>query len=212
MDAVTRGTIASAVHRNSQDIDVFNGVVDKCAWWFLVAVGELGAGSKAMKRCSKVLMLKEVAAGQRPRQQLRAVRRILARQAAAECIFGAGGQCFTTTTTTTYPVDNGVCCASRRRNINASLRWHHFKDATYLAQPLLPRLATPSSHVRPISLEARSLSRHTNTTCHCCPASMARQHPVCKSRPPPLPYRLPRSMPLLLPPRVGSDRPVPNEK
>lgn len=205
MDAVTRGTIASAVHRNSQDIDVLNGVVDKCARWFLVAVGELGAGSKAMKRCSKVLMLKEVAAGQRPRQQLRVVRRILARQAAAECIFGAGGQCFTTTTTTSQwtmacavlqgaEISTHICdgTISKMPHIllnpfsRGSQRHHHMS----VSSPLKPDLSqdTQTPHVIAVLLLWPDNILYANPDPFPCPTACLPPCPSCcprsRQRPP----------------------------
>lgn len=177
-----------------------------CAWWFFVAVGELGAGSKAMKKCSKLLTLKEVAAGQRPRQQLRVVREFW-RGELQLSTFGAGVSA--SPPPPPPPTQWTMACAvlkgAERKYRCTGLEMAPFQRCRISCSTSSPEARNATSTC-PISLKARSLSRHTHTTCHCCPASMG-QHPVCKSRPLPLPCRLSPSMPLLLPPEPAATAP-----
>lgn len=213
MKVVTRGTIASAVHRNSQDIDVLNGVVDKlclgifgCSW----RVGSWEQGDE------EVLKLKSKRSGSRSKTAPAIARgsRILARQAAAA--FWSRGQCFTTTTTATQwamasAVLKGAEISMHRFGDGTISKMPHILLNTYLAQPLLPRLVPPSSHVpSPLKPDLSRLKTHTPHVI----AVLLLWDNILYANPDPFPclsYPSPSIAPPVAP-GAGSGRPVPNEK
>lgn len=214
MKVVTRGTIASAVHRNSQDIDVLNGVVDKlclgifgCSW----RVGSWEQGDEEVLK----LKLKEVAADQRPRQQLRVVREFW--RGKLQLLFGAGVSASLHHHHHRHPVGNGLSCAERRRNIDDRFgdatisKMPHILLNTYLAQLLLPRLVPPSSHVpSPLKPDLSRLKTHTPHVI----AVLLLWDNILYANPDPFPclsYPSPSIAPPVAP-GAGSGRPVPNEK
>lgn len=201
MKVVTRGTIASAVHRNSQDIDVLNGVVDKlclgifgCSW----RVGSWEQGDEEVLK----LKLKEVAADQRPRQQLRVVREFW--RGKLQLLFWSRGQCFTTTTTATQwamasAVLKGAEISMHRFGDGTISKMPHILLNTYLAQPLLPRLVPPSSHVpSPLKPDLSRLKTHTPHVI----AVLLLWDNILYANPDPFP-----PLPLLLPPEPAAAAP-----
>lgn len=200
MDAVTRGTNASAVHRNSQDIDVLNGVVDKLCLVVFCCSWRVGSWEQGDEEVFKVINVERSGSRSKTAPAVARGSRILARRAAAGYFLEQGSVLHHQ-----WTMACAVLKGAERKYRCTGLEMAPFQRCRISCSTSSPEARNATSTC-PISLEARSLSRHTHTTCHCCPASMG-QHPICKSRPLPLPCRLSPSMPLLLPPEPAATAP-----